>query len=272
MSISPGDFVVIFGDGSIGLLLVQTAKAYGARKVLLVGNNPNRLARANELGADQIFDCSTDSSMQSDHRLQHPHSDADPPWHSARRRRGPEPEESRATNRGGQACRRSDRSRRASLRVRNGTASCQGRRANHRSGKPCAACGPSPMSITSPYSGSRECSEVREPAWIWIRSSCAIYRFVELLAAPVIRLRFSSACCDTHASVAGAWRETVALVEQGKIHAGAIVTHRFDGLKHFSEALELVHSRSDNVIKAVILFADEDKATTPPPEHILQIL
>ena len=51
-------FVVVFGDGSIGLLLLQAAKAYGARCVMVVGNTPNRLAKARELGADVTFDCS----------------------------------------------------------------------------------------------------------------------------------------------------------------------------------------------------------------------
>jgi (R,R)-butanediol dehydrogenase/meso-butanediol dehydrogenase/diacetyl reductase len=52
----------------------------------------------------------------------------------------------------------------------------------------------------------------------------------------------------------GAWPETVALVEGGKIKADAIITHRFPGLSHFTDVLHMVHSRADNVIKAVILF------------------
>jgi threonine dehydrogenase-like Zn-dependent dehydrogenase len=44
----------------------------------------------------------------------------------------------------------------------------------------------------------------------------------------------------------------VALVESGKIAADAIITHRFDGLSRFADALAMVQARADNVIKAVL--------------------
>jgi 2-desacetyl-2-hydroxyethyl bacteriochlorophyllide A dehydrogenase len=47
-----GDSVAIFGDGAIGLLLLQAAKAVGAGSVFLVGINPHRLELASRLGAD----------------------------------------------------------------------------------------------------------------------------------------------------------------------------------------------------------------------------
>ncbi len=50
----------------------------------------------------------------------------------------------------------------------------------------------------------------------------------------------------------GVWPETVALVESGQIAADAIITHRFEGLGRFPDALALVHARADNVIKAVL--------------------
>ena len=40
------------GPGAIGLFAVQTAKAYGARKVILAGTREGRLAVGRELGAD----------------------------------------------------------------------------------------------------------------------------------------------------------------------------------------------------------------------------
>jgi L-iditol 2-dehydrogenase len=59
MSVKPNDFVVIFGDGSIGLLALQVAKVFKARKVVVVGNTPYRLDKAKELQADATFDIRT---------------------------------------------------------------------------------------------------------------------------------------------------------------------------------------------------------------------
>ncbi len=50
-AVSPSDQVVIFGDGSIGLLLLMMAKAFGAQKIALVGVIPRRLEVARSLGA-----------------------------------------------------------------------------------------------------------------------------------------------------------------------------------------------------------------------------
>jgi 2-desacetyl-2-hydroxyethyl bacteriochlorophyllide A dehydrogenase len=52
--ISPADFVVVMGPGPIGLFAVQLARAYGARKVILAGTNPQRLAVGARLGADLV--------------------------------------------------------------------------------------------------------------------------------------------------------------------------------------------------------------------------
>jgi 2-desacetyl-2-hydroxyethyl bacteriochlorophyllide A dehydrogenase len=48
----PEDTVAVMGPGAIGLFAVQTAKAYGARKVILVGTREERLAVGRRLGAD----------------------------------------------------------------------------------------------------------------------------------------------------------------------------------------------------------------------------
>ena len=50
--VCPEDYVAVIGPGPIGLFAVQTAKAYGARKVILVGTREDRLATGRKLGAD----------------------------------------------------------------------------------------------------------------------------------------------------------------------------------------------------------------------------
>ncbi|MBI4600860.1 MAG: alcohol dehydrogenase catalytic domain-containing protein [Planctomycetes bacterium] len=52
--VQKGSFVVVFGPGPVGLMMVQLAKAAGAGKVLLVGTRDARLERGKELGADMI--------------------------------------------------------------------------------------------------------------------------------------------------------------------------------------------------------------------------
>jgi 2-desacetyl-2-hydroxyethyl bacteriochlorophyllide A dehydrogenase len=52
--ITPADFVVVMGPGAIGLFAVQLARTYGARKVILAGTNPQRLAVGARLGADEV--------------------------------------------------------------------------------------------------------------------------------------------------------------------------------------------------------------------------
>lgn len=48
----PDDYVAVMGPGPIGLFAVQTAKAYGARKVILVGTRDERLEVGRRVGAD----------------------------------------------------------------------------------------------------------------------------------------------------------------------------------------------------------------------------
>lgn len=62
--VSPQDYVVIFGDGPIGLLLLQVAAAFGAAKIALVGASDHRLAKAVELGADIVLDARTDNVIE----------------------------------------------------------------------------------------------------------------------------------------------------------------------------------------------------------------
>jgi L-iditol 2-dehydrogenase len=52
--LEPDQNVVIVGDGPIGLLQVMLAKRMGASWVLCVGHHDDRLAKAKQLGADQV--------------------------------------------------------------------------------------------------------------------------------------------------------------------------------------------------------------------------
>jgi 2-desacetyl-2-hydroxyethyl bacteriochlorophyllide A dehydrogenase len=52
LSITPNDVVAIIGPGPIGLFATQTARAYGARQIILVGTDDHRLAIGTSLGAD----------------------------------------------------------------------------------------------------------------------------------------------------------------------------------------------------------------------------
>lgn len=54
--VSPSDYVAVVGSGPIGLFMVQTARAYGARKVILIGSRDERLACGKKFGADLVLD------------------------------------------------------------------------------------------------------------------------------------------------------------------------------------------------------------------------
>ncbi|MCU0479089.1 MAG: 2,3-butanediol dehydrogenase [Chloroflexi bacterium] len=51
-----GDSVAIVGDGAVGLITLQVARAAGATTALLVGHRPARLALGRQLGADAAID------------------------------------------------------------------------------------------------------------------------------------------------------------------------------------------------------------------------
>lgn len=55
LGIEPGDLVVVYGPGAIGLMMVQLAKARGAGTVVLVGTRDYRLETGKELGADHVL-------------------------------------------------------------------------------------------------------------------------------------------------------------------------------------------------------------------------
>lgn len=51
-----GDSVVVVGDGAVGLITLQVARAAGATTVILVGHRPARLEIGRQLGADAAID------------------------------------------------------------------------------------------------------------------------------------------------------------------------------------------------------------------------
>ncbi|MCL5098701.1 MAG: alcohol dehydrogenase catalytic domain-containing protein [Candidatus Omnitrophica bacterium] len=62
--VSPEDYVAVMGPGPIGLFAVQTAKAYGARKVILAGRSDGRLAVGKQLGADATINVKTENLVE----------------------------------------------------------------------------------------------------------------------------------------------------------------------------------------------------------------
>jgi L-iditol 2-dehydrogenase len=60
--IERGNFVVVFGPGPVGLMMVQLAKGAGAGKVLLAGTRDARIEKGKELGADIIVNTKDPSS------------------------------------------------------------------------------------------------------------------------------------------------------------------------------------------------------------------
>lgn len=62
--VCPADYVAVMGPGAIGLFAVQTAKAYGARKVILVGTRDSRLEVGHSVGADVTVNINTENLVE----------------------------------------------------------------------------------------------------------------------------------------------------------------------------------------------------------------
>lgn len=71
-AVTPQDKVVIHGDGPIGLLILQVVKAFGAKRVGVVGMTPERLALATKLGADFVVDANRNAVVDRLIRTQMP--------------------------------------------------------------------------------------------------------------------------------------------------------------------------------------------------------
>jgi L-iditol 2-dehydrogenase len=63
LNVQPGDCVVVYGPGAIGLMMVQLAKARGAGTVVLVGTRDYRLQAGKELGADHALSTEAGSAF-----------------------------------------------------------------------------------------------------------------------------------------------------------------------------------------------------------------
>jgi L-iditol 2-dehydrogenase len=62
--VEPGDTVVVSGPGTIGLLTMQVVKAAGARVIVLgTGSDEKRLAKAGQLGADDVYNVETTDTL-----------------------------------------------------------------------------------------------------------------------------------------------------------------------------------------------------------------
>jgi L-iditol 2-dehydrogenase len=62
--VSPSDQVAVFGDGPIGLLLIQIARAFGARRIVGIGASDRRLAMAQSLGVHAVIDARSDDVIE----------------------------------------------------------------------------------------------------------------------------------------------------------------------------------------------------------------
>lgn len=61
----PGGIVLIQGDGTIGLLCLQAAKAFGAYKTIISGFSPYKLSKAKDLGASEVVHVNHDNLLDA---------------------------------------------------------------------------------------------------------------------------------------------------------------------------------------------------------------
>jgi len=66
--VTPRDDVLILGDGPIGLLVLQVACAFGARRIAMVGGTPSRLALAEKTGATATVNFSSADNVLAEVR------------------------------------------------------------------------------------------------------------------------------------------------------------------------------------------------------------
>ncbi|MBI4551661.1 MAG: zinc-binding dehydrogenase [Candidatus Latescibacteria bacterium] len=64
VTVRPDDTVVIVGAGAIGLLHLMVVRAKGARRVIVSGHRPYRLALAREIGADVVIDSASENAVE----------------------------------------------------------------------------------------------------------------------------------------------------------------------------------------------------------------
>ena len=60
-----GENVLILGCGPVGLMAIAVAKAFGAGRVFATSRTPDKLQKARDMGADQVFQASDDDLIKS---------------------------------------------------------------------------------------------------------------------------------------------------------------------------------------------------------------
>ncbi len=62
--IQPGDIVAIWGAGPVGFFAVQAAKHMGAARIIIIENQPERIALARGVGATDVIDFKSEDVME----------------------------------------------------------------------------------------------------------------------------------------------------------------------------------------------------------------
>lgn len=70
-SLKPGDTCAVFGAGPIGLLIIQAAKAAGARAIIAVEISEQRLAKAMEMGATHLVNPKKEDPVNTIRKITH---------------------------------------------------------------------------------------------------------------------------------------------------------------------------------------------------------
>jgi threonine dehydrogenase-like Zn-dependent dehydrogenase len=69
VEVNPSDQVAVIGPGPIGLQALQAARAYGARRVVMIGRRESRLRLAKTLGADEVISVQNDNWLDEVKRV-----------------------------------------------------------------------------------------------------------------------------------------------------------------------------------------------------------
>lgn len=69
VEVNPSDYVAVMGPGPIGLLAMQVARAYGARRVVMIGRRASRLQMAKDLGADEVINLREEDLVSASRRV-----------------------------------------------------------------------------------------------------------------------------------------------------------------------------------------------------------
>ena len=70
-NIKPGNTVVVFGDGPLGLLATASAKLFGPSRLITVGRHDYRLATAKKMGADVVINSKKENAVEKIMELTH---------------------------------------------------------------------------------------------------------------------------------------------------------------------------------------------------------